>query len=554
MKTLRYCLIALLALVLAPSSAFAQDSSDSLNVVVEGGDTYASYGISFGTAFEEDTNVGPLPIVLAEPDIGCAEDPDNPDADPLGFVPSIDNPEEVEGNIVLIYRGSCQFSTKVRGASAAGAAAVIIGSTVDDVPNFGGDCDPLECTIPATAVTMTVRDALTVETKFGSNVTIVPINITPQVFPPPPSTVGTHETGEIVFSVYDYGFLGSNANFAAEGDGEPFAFIVQDDTTQGGLFVSSVLVAQGGIVNTNPYTGAAPEFVNVADVAPIGSLPDPFDQGFTTSYDSEELGVSVTQRSYSRTGDSFVIVELEVRNTSGSAIDDAYIGIFADWDIVDADDPPPGSDPGASQNDSGGYNEDLALPYVFDDTMTQYYGVTAIGVDGLSGYSTDATTADDDQLFAALTGDNSPIGDPAERAAVTGTGPYDIGAGASVTVRFAYVAGTTEAELFANATEARMFTVDVEETTQAGTFRLESAYPNPFSSKTTIGFDLPTAQDVSLVVYDVLGREVATLIDGVRQAGLQTVEFDAASLPSGVYVYRLTAGATQLSEQVTVVR
>ena len=57
-----------------------------------------------------------------------------------------------------------------------------------------------------------------------------------------------------------------------------------------------------------------------------------------------------------------------------------------------------------------------------------------------------------------------------------------------------------------------------------------------------------------MTVYDVLGREVAVLVDGVRQAGPQTVEFDASSLPSGMYFYRLSAGATQLTQTLTVVR
>src|SRR6056297_1173326 len=171
----------------------------------------------------------------------------------------------------------------------------------------------------------------------------------------------------MALSVYDYGFLGANASFAQESNGVPFAF----NDIEGGLFVSSVLIAQGETVNTNPYTQAPPEFVSDQPVTAI-TPPDPFDQAFETQYSSAELGVQVTQRSYSRSGDAYVIVDLEVENTSGANLDDVYIGLFADWDVVDDEDD-------LSTDDLGGFNADLALPYVTDETGAQYYGVTAIG-------------------------------------------------------------------------------------------------------------------------------------------------------------------------------
>ncbi len=80
------------------------------------------------------------------------------------------------------------------------------------------------------------------------------------------------------------------------------------------------------------------------------------------------------------------------------------------------------------------------------------------------------------------------------------------------------------------------------------------AYPNPFVRSTTIGFELDRATDVSLVVYDVRGREVAVLTDGMMEAGQHTVTFDAASLPSGVYVYRLTTGTQVETGRLTLVQ
>ena len=74
-------------------------------------------------------------------------------------------------------------------------------------------------------------------------------------------------------------------------------------------------------------------------------------------------------------------------------------------------------------------------------------------------------------------------------------------------------------------------------------FILAGNYPNPFNPATTIRYALPQAEQVRLAVYDLLGREVALLVDGNMAAGEHAVVFEAAGLPSGTYLYRLEAGS-----------
>jgi len=73
-------------------------------------------------------------------------------------------------------------------------------------------------------------------------------------------------------------------------------------------------------------------------------------------------------------------------------------------------------------------------------------------------------------------------------------------------------------------------------------FKLEQNFPNPFNPTTTIQYQLPQDARVTLKVYDILGSEVATLVNEEQQAGYKEVKFNGSNIASGMYVYRLQAG------------
>ena len=85
-------------------------------------------------------------------------------------------------------------------------------------------------------------------------------------------------------------------------------------------------------------------------------------------------------------------------------------------------------------------------------------------------------------------------------------------------------------------------------------YGLEQNYPNPFNPVTTIRYSAPTAGRVVITVYNALGQEVAVLLDGVREAGVNAVSFDAGRLPSGVYTYRISAGSFTESRKMMLVK
>jgi hypothetical protein len=87
-----------------------------------------------------------------------------------------------------------------------------------------------------------------------------------------------------------------------------------------------------------------------------------------------------------------------------------------------------------------------------------------------------------------------------------------------------------------------------------GSFTLWQNYPNPFNPSTTIRYELSTTSRVRLVVLDIVGRTVATLVNEVQQAGSYRVRFDGTGLASGIYLTELTAGAAVQTRKMLLVK
>ena len=100
-------------------------------------------------------------------------------------------------------------------------------------------------------------------------------------------------------------------------------------------------------------------------------------------------------------------------------------------------------------------------------------------------------------------------------------------------------------------------TVSVEEQGFLGIpkeFNLSQNYPNPFNPVTRIRYSIPQTSFVTIKVYDILGSEVATLINEEKPAGNYEVEFQAESLPSGVYLYKLQTGSFVATKKMLLLK
>ena len=105
-----------------------------------------------------------------------------------------------------------------------------------------------------------------------------------------------------------------------------------------------------------------------------------------------------------------------------------------------------------------------------------------------------------------------------------------------------------------NWTAVQNVSVDFSSDEVPTTTILEANYPNPFNPETTIAFSLPVGSQVQLVVYDVIGRQVATVVDDVLSAGRHEVRFQANGLPSGTYLYRLVTPSGTIVKKMSLLK
>jgi hypothetical protein len=145
---------------------------------------------------------------------------------------------------------------------------------------------------------------------------------------------------------------------------------------------------------------------------------------------------------------------------------------------------------------------------------------------------------------------------------VISSGPYTIDPGETQRLGFALIGGVdlSDLQLHADAASAKwdeiitLVSVEDQESPGPQTFQLEQNYPNPFNPSTVINYRIPQASFVTLKLYDLLGREVSTLVNTYQSAGEYRVEFDASGLPTGTYFYRLWNGENTAIRKLLLVR
>lgn len=230
-----------------------------------------------------------------------------------------------------------------------------------------------------------------------------------------------------------------------------------------------------------------------------------------------------------------------------------------------------------SDDDKSFYENYLKAKYLADapnGRSSEYYRVDALNgtiFDGLASFSFDDGTHGTYNIawpdaIASVGGSTLALGfsgvpTSSGGAAVSYAGKFGNGSktGKLVYLSFPFESINTESSRTAVMSKVMDSFLDPSAITNNGplpsAFHLEQNYPNPFNPATVIRYRLSAPVDVRLIVYNILGQKIRTLVDEKQEAGTHTVRFDASALAAGVYIYKLTAanGFSQV-KKMTVIR
>ena len=272
---------------------------------------------------------------------------------------------------------------------------------------------------------------------------------------------------------------------------------------------------------------------------------------------TKKLNIKTDLKTYSfsdQGNENYIILKYIFTNQSGSDISNFYAGIYFDWDIDDE-----GYDQNITNYDQVNnfgyaYHTDIDKPFIgmalLTDGTTGFYGIANDGLDG--GIGVYDGFSDASKWITLTNGLAKTEAGPNDVSSVLSTGPYEIKADASLEIAFSISAGIDLASIqnsVANSREKyKSVITDVikDNINLPIEYSLLQNYPNPFNPSTKIRYQIPDisgqVKNVKLSIINVLGQEVAVLVNKKQRAGNYEVKFDAIGLTSGVYFYKLISG------------
>ena len=284
---------------------------------------------------------------------------------------------------------------------------------------------------------------------------------------------------------------------------------------------------------------------------------------------ASKIGIEISFSSYEFTSSAdsdYVIMKYKIKNTTSAAINNFYAGLFDDWDI--------GSSGGLNRADWDAVNQ---MGYIWrtDNNPGTYVGVALLSASnpGYWAIDNDNTVSGnpwgiydgftDQEKYQSMSSGigRQQAGGTSGRdvANVVGSGPYTIPANGEITVVFALIAGDNLNDLKANCVAAKNkynsvvgisnFNSQIPEK-----YSLSQNYPNPFNPVTNLEFGISKSGFVSLKVYDMLGKEIATLVNENLNPGTYKYNFDASDLTSGIYFYKLESDGFQETKRMLLIK
>ncbi len=345
-------------------------------------------------------------------------------------------------------------------------------------------------------------------------------------------------------------------------------FIYKDENM---LYEAALLIAKSeNQVMNNARTDASysEDFGRQQTAAMVTSTQAAFEGSsvFTDANSANPIGLKVVSRALAfntSADDKYVIVEYEIVNNSNANLQNIYTGLFTDWDLDE------------SSANATAYDAGTKTAYVFakKNISYPYAGIRLLNHSAAPAYYPLSYQLPNsflsDNVFtiaekyktlssgiqAAGLGLNTTDG--YDVMFTLGSGPYDIPKNGSIKLAYAFLAGDNQNELITigNAAQAKYETLKPLPTTVTPTaYALGQNYPNQAKTFTYIPIDLPEKANVDLTIYDVRGRKVSKVTNGILDAGSYRFYVDTSRFPSGVYSYELKTPSYKYAKKMMVAR
>jgi len=375
----------------------------------------------------------------------------------------------------------------------------------------------------------------------------------------------SHTAGNVVCTFTNFGALGyqdnpyfENSEFIGEG------FRYMNNGVNALYHGSMVLGTSAGRVcasiyreDIDPYEFEWTFDEYIAFYSP-GDIAD--QETFATYYDHEVFttssgAISVEQRTYAWSDEAvedFVIVEFKYKNNTDSTLSAVYSGLFMDWDI------------GNYTNNSVGYNSTKKTGYMFANGSL-YYGISALSDEVSTNRAinnaiyTSTHNLTDNFLYSFMSGASGiATGSGADFSQLLSVGPFILLPDEEKTVVFAILAGDDLEDYLKNVDAADSlynlnFGTESINSSPLNNISLSFPSPNPFNMSVNFVLELKNSNKVNLKIFDVLGRETASIFNGYLQAGVNRFSWNSGNAASGTYFIRAKSGdETQMRKVILI--
>lgn len=347
-------------------------------------------------------------------------------------------------------------------------------------------------------------------------------------------------------------------------------FIYKDEPM---LFEASLMIGKSTTQvsnNTRNDGNYSEDFGKLISAAKVSGSTAAF-EGVATFSDekaSSPIGLKVKSKMLAYAAapdDKYVIVEYEITNTSSTALQGIYTGMFTDWDLDE-------SSSNATQYDAATKTayayarKNADYPYagvkLLTNTAPALYYPMSYQLTGDPLADNKFTIAEKYQTLSSgiKTTSLGTTGNGYDIMYTIGSGPYNIPANGSITVAYAFIGGDNLTDLLnsGNAALTKYTTIPDKPTepnpNEITSFLLKQNYPNPAHTLTNIPFNLPEKSATKLTIANASGKIIQTLLNETLNAGSYSVPFNLSKLSPGVYFYELRAGSYHKTLKMMVVK